>query len=434
MTTSAEKLFKKALKLHTARDLAGAAGLYQKILAGEPRHVDALYMLGTLRAEQGDLERAETLLAQAAKLAPASPMIQNNLGNVFLKAGRMDDAAICYQRALQLNMNMAETHFNLAQIRLRQQQIPDAIKGFEVASVINPTFVQAHLALANLYKAGGDLARAIERYGKVLELAPGHIAAWYGLGNTLAQNQDRTQAAACFRQLLALNPDDESARFALAALEGETPPVAPASHVANVFNELAPGFDHHLSQLGYGVPAMLRTLLAEIVPPDFRFANAIDLGCGTGMSGNEFRDCAARLSGVDLSANMLDLARGKGIYDALRKDDVVKHLEVSNERYDLVIAADLVIYIGDLQPLFAALRRSVAAGGVVLLSAELAAPTENCPYTLRSTGRYAQSMAYLRDVAADAGFTVEANREVDLRSDLGVQTAGAILALRRIPD
>jgi len=119
MATPPDKLFKKAVKMHTARDFNAATDLYQKIIRADPAHIDALYMFGTLKAEQGELAAAHNLLTQAATLAPHSPMIQNNLGNVHLKSERLDEAAMCYQRALQYNPNMPETHFNLAYISLR---------------------------------------------------------------------------------------------------------------------------------------------------------------------------------------------------------------------------------------------------------------------------------------------------------------------------
>ena len=428
MATPLGKLFKKAAKLHADREFKAAADLYEKIIRSDPGHVDALYMLGTLKAEQGELASAQQLLAQAALLAPQSPMIQNNLGNVYLKSGRADEAALCYQRALQYNPNLPETHFNLASICVRQGKPAQALHGFETAAALKPDFVQAHFSLGNLYKSLGDNALAIRSYRKAVELAPYSLDAWYGLANALAANQDFAEAATCFRRLLELNPGDESAKFALAALQGETPATAPRGHVAGIFDEMAADFDNHLAQLDYRIPEMLKELLLSGAGPDAHFANCIDLGCGTGMSGAAFRPYADRISGVDVSGKMIEAARDKGIYDALYEADLTAHLLQHAECFDLVLAADVFIYVGELDSLFAAVTQRTQAGACFLFSIERC---DDADYMLRPSGRYAHSRTYIERLAASFGFAIAVSSPVKIRMEAGVPLMGDIFMLRR---
>lgn len=428
MATPLSKLFKKAAKLHADRDFKAAAELYHKVIRSDPAHVDALYMLGTLKAEQGDLASAQQLLAQAALLAPQSPMIQNNLGNVYLKSGRAEEAALCYQRALQYNPNMPETHFNLASIWGRQGKPVQAIQGLETATALKPDFVQAHFSLGNLYKSLGDCTLAIRSYRKAVELAPYSHEAWYGLANALAANQEFAEAETCFRRLLELNPGDESAKFALAALQGETPATAPRGHVAGIFDEMAQDFDSHLAQLDYRIPEMLRDLMVSIAGAGARFANCIDLGCGTGMSGAAFRPYVERISGVDVSSKMIAAARDKAIYDALYEDDLTEHLVQHDERFDLVLATDVFIYVGELDTLFAAVKHRTLAGGYFLFSIERC---DEVDYVLRPSGRYAHSRAYIERLAARFGFAIAAGSPANIRLEAGVPLTGDIFMLRR---
>lgn len=431
MATPLGKLFKKAAKLHADRDSKAAAELYHKIIRSDPGHVDALYMLGTLKAEQGDLASAQQLLGQAALLAPQSAMIQNNLGNVYLKSGRADEAAMCYQRALQYNPNLPETHFNLASICMRQGKPALAAHGFEMAAALKPDFVQAHFSLGNLYKSLGDDALAIRSYRKAVELAPTSHEAWYGLANTLAANGELAEAATCFGRLLELNPGDESAKFALAALQGKTPATAPRGHVAGIFDEMAREFDSHLAQLDYRVPEMLKELLVGNAGPGAHFANCIDLGCGTGMSGAAFRQYADRVSGVDVAGKMIAAARDKGIYDALYEEDLTAYLLQNDERFDLVLAADVFIYVGALDGLFAAVKQRTLPGACFLFSIERC---DDADYVLRSSGRYAHSRAYIERMAAQFGFAIAASSPARIRMEAGAPLMGGIFMLRRNSD
>ena len=92
------------------------------------------------------------------------------------------------------------------------------------------------------------------------------------------------------------------------------------------------------------------------------FAHALDLGCGTGLAGVAFRDCVERLEGIDLSPGMVAEARAKGIYDALHVGEVVAHLKAATDRqFDLILAADVLVYVGDLAPLFLEVARVLAS-------------------------------------------------------------------------
>lgn len=130
------------------------------------------------------------------------------------------------------------------------------------------------------------------------------------------------------------------------------------------------------------------------------FAKVLDLGCGTGLVGGLLRPHAARLEGVDLSPVMAERARASGHYDAVQAADVVEHLQTSEARHDLVVAADLFIYIGDLDAVFAGVRRVLEPGGAFVFSVEA---HRGDGFALRETLRYAHSEAYLRGLALRHG-------------------------------
>lgn len=103
--------------------------------------------------------------------------------------------------------------------------------------------------------------------------------------------------------------------------------------------------------------------------------------------------------------------------------------QASGQRADLVVAADVFIYIGDLAPVFAAVARVLAPGGVFAFSVEHAESA--APYVLRRSLRYAHSEPGLRALAAAHGFVVRQVRAMVLREEQRQPVAGRVLVLQR---
>ena len=166
-------------------------------------------------------------------------------------------------------------------------------------------------------------------------------------------------AAKAYARLLALDPDDHGgAAVRLAAMGlGDTPGRAPEAYVEMLFDQHAAVFDDILvDQLGYHVPLLVRQALLDHAPGPFQ--RVLDLGCGTGLAGVALADMTGHRTGIDLSANMIDLAAEHELYDDLYVGDAVSFVqEVDDEPWDLVVATDVLPYLGDVAALFAGVRR-----------------------------------------------------------------------------
>lgn len=422
-----DKLFKKAARKHESGDLAAARTLYKRILKKHPDHIDSLYMYGTLCAEQNDLKTARTYLLRAAELAPLSPLIHNNLGNVYLKSGQYGLAADCYRQTLTLDPKMVQANYNLGQAAIRLGQLPEAAAALENALALQPGLVQAQLSLARVYMDLGQYPKAIRLLRQVLAAQPDNAHALHALGSAHAARGGNEEAIACYDRLLELNPDDGSAKHARATLRGETPARAPRQHVAGIFDGLSGRFDQHLRQLGYQVPQWIHDALLELTGAEHKFSRMLDLGCGTGMAGALFRDNVTRLEGVDLSPGMIEQAKAKGVYDRLYVADLLDHLKQAPGPYDLLVATDVFTYLGDLRPIFSAVAGASAPGAWFLFSIE---ECEGEDYRLLPTGRYAQSAAYIASLAEAHGYRIELERAVVIRKEQVKEIPGRIYLLR----
>ena len=159
---------------------------------------------------------------------------------------------------------------------------------------------------------------------------------------------------------------------------------------------------HLVGVLHYRTPAVLTENLKGL--GSRRFRHALDLGCGTGLCGPLVKPIVDQLDGVDLSPQMLEKARALAVYERLVHADVATYLQATDQRYDLVLAADVFVYIGDLEPVFSGVRRVMDQGGVFCFSAEI--PEGSNDFELNASLRYGHSERYIRGLAAQHGFAV----------------------------
>jgi predicted TPR repeat methyltransferase len=225
-----------------------------------------------------------------------------------------------------------------------------------------------------------------------------------------------------------LSPENGSACHVLSALTGVTTKTAPLQYVRNLFDGYSSTFEKHLvGDLGYRVPGRFRELLLVVLRRPARFRNALDIGCGTGLVGDQLDDLAERMTGIDVSERMAESAKLKAAYANVVVGEAVRFLANTTERFDLFTAADVLIYVGALEELFTAVRQRALDGAYFVFSTE---ETNGDDYELRSSGRYAHAERYVRELAMKNRFIVETCTREELRKDKQGWVAGQIFVLR----
>ncbi|GLI63302.1 hypothetical protein VaNZ11_006209, partial [Volvox africanus] len=358
MTDDLDELFKEASTLHSSgADLHRAELLYRRILAVQPRHAHALHQLGALLTQLYGKEKdseALHLVHTAVQLVPSSARFRNSLGVVHQTGGRWREAADAFERANEKD----------------------------------PMNVSVMMNLARALRETGRQQRAAEVYGAVTKLQPNHPSASYRRGAILRSIRRNEEALVAFRQHLRIQPEHQASKFWIAAITGdaEAMTAAPPDMVAGLFDQYADHFDDHLvNKLQYRTPEALRDQLLSSCqdrtasPPgpctssggsgaaaaitaagagggEMRWRRCVDLGCGTGLMGPLLLPYCDALEGVDLSAGMVEQAAKRGCYSRLAVAELVSFLEAEAAHdkanvgplYDLLVAADVFVYIGDL--------------------------------------------------------------------------------------
>lgn len=450
-----------AVAHHRAGRLAEATRCYRDMLERWPLCGEALHLLGVAEAQAGNSRKAVELIKQSLALNPKVPEAHNNLGNAILALGDVRHAIASFRKALDLNPDYPEAQNNLGNALQADGKPDEAIRAYRRALKLDPDYVDAYSNLGMALQAKGRLERSIEAYHRALELAPhsadlrfkhgvalrsagrpseavvalehaiglrsDHSDAHYELGMAHKAAGRVDEAIRCFRRAVELNPENGSACHVLSALTGVTTKTAPRQYVRNLFDGYSSTFEKHLvSELGYRVPGRFRELLlaAPRRPPKFR--NALDIGCGTGLVGDQVHDLTERMTGVDVSQRMAESARRKSCYSRVVVEEAVTFLANTTERFDLFTAADVLIYVGALEELCAAVRQRALDGAYFVFSTE---ETKGNDYELRPSGRYAHAETYIRKVAMKNRFVLDACTREELRKDNEGWGAGQIFVL-----
>ena len=249
------------------------------------------------------------------------------------------------------------------------------------------------------------------------------------LGRAAEAAGDASTAVAAHRRVLALDPADRyGAAIALARLgAGPVPGKASDAFVRGLFDEYAERFDTELlERLRYrGPDLLLAAIRGALGTGPF---DVFDAGCGTGLMGAAIKPLARGLIGADLSPRMVEEAGRRGVYDTLLVGDLAPLLAAAPAHYDLVTAADVLVYTGDLAPIFTAVAAALRAGGAFAFTVERS-PDQD--WRLNESGRYAHSAAYLRRLADECGLAATVLDEASTRDDRGVPVAGLVCVMRK---
>ena len=363
----------------------------------------AQFMAGLQAQEAGRLLEAEAAYRASLALVPGRASTLNNLGVVLTVLQRDDEALPLLQQSLAVEPGDATSWVVLGQCQARLGQLPEALVSADRALLITSEATPGTPTNADASTA----------------------AAWALRGGVLKDLGRHAEAAAALRKAMAHGADPALQGYLLASIEGHTvPPQPPSGYVQALFDGYAADFDEHLvGRLGYQAPQILvGHLAAQRQPNGLRLGTVLDLGCGTGLCGPLLRPLAQHLVGVDLSSGMLQRAQERGCYDELLLADAAQHLQQRAGPVDAVVAADVFIYIGDLQAVFAGVRRVLSPGGWLALSVEEA--PDAVDFELRPSSRYAQSERYLRALAAAHGLVLQHQQRRPLRQDQGSDVMG----------
>lgn len=432
ISSDSATLLKTAQEVHFRGNAAEAAELYQKILSTDPECTEALHYLGIAMHHLGKSSEAVEIIRQSLQREPSEIEWLNNLGNVFCAQGNFDEAAEIFRQVIARQPSDHQGWENLGTIYQRQKRYEEAESAYKHALDLKPGNVQAFYLLAHLMNEQGRMLESGRYHSQGLILDEKEPKSPYDLGKAFLILGKIDEAAELYRQWLKDEPDNPTpAHFLAACTNLNVPPKCSKEYIEATFDAFAATFEQNLHQLQYQVPEWVKKLLAELSLPK-NSLDILDAGCGTGLCAEALRPFAKKLAGLDLSQKMLDYAERRKVYDDLIQADICAHLAAHPGTYDLVLAADMLIYLGDLQELFKEIVTALRPGGHFIFTIEHLPATSGAQfYKLNPTGRYCHTTDYVQSLCEKHHLSSVKTWPGPLRMELGHMVDGFVCAVKK---
>jgi predicted TPR repeat methyltransferase len=424
----------RAFELLDQGDRGGAiAILYQATEQGAGGEIAGL--LAELKAEDGENEQAVGLFSRALADDPGHGPWRRACLSAFMRLPqrRAEARQFCVDLLARRGDDPA-AHRHMARLCLDAGEDDQAVAHAREAIFLAPHDLESLTDIAGILTAVGQPLPVVEALAAAL--AQAHPADPTLPFATVAQARgwlalaEPAKAFNSLRHALELDPDDAAGARALLdeLAAADAPKDLPATFVRALFDTYADRFDRELvGRLHYDAPAALRALLDEQGVGGGR--DVLDAGCGTGLAGLAVHDMASHLAGFDLSPRMVEKARARDIYNELWVGELVESLTQRQAGADLLLAADVLVYLGDLLPVMAAAATALRPGGLFAFTCERADQPDG--FLLHEGRRFAHAEAHICETLVQAGFSILVLRHHSSRTDRGQPVPGLICLAKR---
>lgn len=472
MRMDTDQLLRKAISLLNRQKTGQAKAICRKVLKQQPDNFNAQHLFGVLALKEQDYVTAETALLQATRL-PAAAKYQaqawNNLALSRCYAHQLSQAFDAASEAIRLDCEQPSFWLNRAMISENRHAWPQAEEDCRAALALQPDNTETLTRLAITLRQQGETEQAAallqahqdallnsqdpdilgewallaclnNGQARVAELCQLYMSQQINIAATLADyaaEEHCLPVALHLYQLAAeYEPDNDTVQHMLHALQGKNSLQAPRRYVQGLYDRHAEQFEQQLvSKLHYTAPQLIAEQLAKTASP--ALDTVLDLGCGTGLVGKALlaHFSIQQLTGVDLSRKMLEQAQQKAIYHRLVHASLLDHLHTEPaEQASLVVAADVLIYLGALDTLFSAVHRHLQPEGRFMFTVEVMPDAVKPPdYRLLPSGRYQHSEHYLRTLAAAHNLELTLVEHFPLREEHQQQIDGLLICACKQP-
>ena len=386
----------------------------------------------------GDVEAAVEAYSQAIRIDEARPLSHYNLGVCMHSQGKIGEALKSFLRAAELDPSHIGAAYNIGVMYQELGELTAAANSYREVLEVDPYHADARLNYCTLLSAVGEFSTSERCYLDLLAIHPAFVrgmVALAGLYHSRSSADHLSAALELYRRALHLEPGNSMARHGAAALSGETAAELDEEYIRELFDGYSATFDESLATLNYRAPEILTSLLVSALdvlglpPVGLR---VLDLGAGTGLACIALRATGrvATAVGVDLSPQMLRRASALDCYNDTEVAEAGAFLaNYSGHPFDVIIAADVLVYIPRLEELLLGGRRALSAKGLLAFTVELppsghsgcVGETNACEETglLLPTGRYAHSQRYVEQSATAAGLVPVISEPCVPRMDKG---------------
>ena len=201
------QLFQQAIGMHQQGQLAQAKAIYERILVVQPKHFDALHLLGVIAHHTKNHSLAIDLIGKAIQINPNVAAAYSNRGLALLEHKRLDEALASFEKAIALKPDFAEAFYNWGLVLQELKRPDEALESYDKAIVLKPNFAEAFNNRGALLKELKRLDEALASYDKAIDLKPNSADAFNNRGLLLKELKRRYEALESYDKAIALKSD-----------------------------------------------------------------------------------------------------------------------------------------------------------------------------------------------------------------------------------
>ena len=322
------------------------------------------------------------------------PKFLNNIGNAYNKIGNYSEAQKYLTKAISLEKN-PYTLNNLALSLNAQGKKNDALNHLLNAIQIEPKSAKIYFNLAEIYLSMNDINNTQKFLNETINLDPSH----------------------------------EGAKLKSEILNRNFKGKIPIKYLEHHFDDYSETFEKHLlGTLHYKVPLVFSKIIKSKYEKNYPIKNILDLGCGTGLCGIQITNKFNKFVGVDISKQMLNKANQKSIYTQLICSDIINFLKFTKKKYEIIMAADVLIYLGDLTELFKFVHNTMLNNARFIFSIE---ETKKGEYEINQSGRFSHSLYYIINISQQNNFIIETSQDIKIRKENNKWVNGKIFSIMK---
>ncbi|MDI9409097.1 MAG: tetratricopeptide repeat protein [Candidatus Pacebacteria bacterium] len=378
----------------------------------EPNNPDWLLARSKSLVSTGKFDAALADAAEAVIHGPDNAEVNNQFGVVLLHKNRVDEAILCFAKAIECEPTNKWYYLHLAEGLRRNRLYDAAIEIVTMLAAEDPKDEKLTTNLAELYGEAKDpdqvmavLTNAVANQTSTAKLCQRIVF----ILNQMGESQKSAQAMAMG---LKTHPDDAILQHLNLGASGKYPDRVANEFIKDKYRTLANDFDQSVISSRIRTPGLLRAAILQMRPKldpsrkvPHKLSAMLDLGAGTGMMGIMVQDLTAMVKGIDLSLEMLAIAQKKHVYNEFELEEISTVLASDARLYEGIISGSALRYYSKLEPLFKLLFNRTMPNGFCVFDLE-ASPDQSRQVVMHNQGFFQHSRAYIESALTGAGFEI----------------------------
>lgn len=394
----------------------------RRAVAAAPERTDGLLALADFYRTENNFNDSLTYYHKVLNLDDKNVAALLGAADIYLGQKEYDRAEKYYLKSFEQTQDIAGAHLNYGILLYQTGRVAEALEAYRKAAVSAPDTPEISYNLALILKETGDLEEALGLMFNAHIKASQNQTFIINIAETLALlfRQNAELALKIAENWQKQEPDNIFSKRLLAGMSGGVSD-NDIAYSAGLFDAFAETYDQTIAKLEPKIISKFKELHGDVK------GRVLDLGCGTGLAAAALKNDNVVFDGVDVSAEMLAVARSKNLYHQLYQQDILSFVQANPPAlvYDLALAFDVFCYIGDLENILQAL-----CGVELWFSIESAEDGCAQDYYLAVNGRYRHSSAYVEKALKNVGFKEINAYPLILRKENGEDVAGILYQAR----